>query len=266
MVWSFGLSFHKWSGLGAADFIGFDNYTLLLRDGMFLDAFWNTFFYWFFSLLLIIPLSFVLASLLAYGGLVKKQYIQIALFIPHITATVAAGLVFSILFDDRGFVNKVLSLFSIAPQPWLTSTSLSKLPILLLIIWRNVPWYMMIIYSGLLGVSREILEAALIDGAGVLRRFLYIIIPSVAPILFFCAVTLSIDSWRIFTEPYVLTKGGPGSSSLSLVQYMFENGFKIFKMGYASTIGYALTAVLLLVSLVQARLLKKQSGGIWRAA
>ncbi|QQO10306.1 carbohydrate ABC transporter permease [Breznakiella homolactica] len=266
MVWSFWLSFRQWNGLGPTKFIGLENYTMLFRDAMFRDAFFNTLYYWFFSLILVLPIAFMLASLLAYGGLKKKNYFQTALFIPHITASVAAALVFSILFDDRGFINQILGFFGINPLPWLTSTGLSKLPVLLLIVWRNAPWYMMIIYSGLIGINPELYEAAYIDGASAAKRFIYITIPCVAPILFFSAITLSIESWRVFNEPYVLTKGGPGSSSLSLVQYMYENGFRIFKMGYASTIGYALTAVLLLVSVVQARLMKNQSGGIWGSA
>ena len=261
MIWSFWLSFHQWNGLGSARFIALDNYSMLFRDSMFKDALSNTFFYWFFSLLIVIPLSFIMALLLAQGGLKNKKIYQIFLFIPHITASVAAGLVFAILFDDRGFINQVLGFLRFSPVPWLTGTTFSKIPVLILIIWRNAPWHMMIIYSALISINPELYEAAFIDGASAFRRFFSITIPCIAPILFFCAIILSIESWRIFNEPYVLTKGGPGSSSLSLVQYMYENGFRIFKMGYASTIGYALTAILLIISIAQTSLLRKQGDG-----
>ncbi len=98
------------------------------------------------------------------------------------------------------------------------------------------------------------------DGAGPVQRFFSITIPVLMPILFFCFITLTIDSFRIFTEPYILTQGGPGNSSLSIVQYLYLNGFRIFKLGLASAIGYALTFILLIVSAAQIVLLLRQSG------
>jgi len=130
---------------------------------------------------------------------------------------------------------------------------------MLLNIWRVMPWYMLIMFSGLQAINPEFYEAATVDGAGPLQKLIYITIPGLAPILFFCFLTETIESFRIFTEPFILTGGGPGASSLSIVLYLYQNGFMIFKMGYASTIAYALTFILLVISAGQFFFLRKQS-------
>ncbi len=125
-------------------------------------------------------------------------------------------------------------------------------------IWRVTPWYMLIMFSGLQAINPDYYEAATVDGANSLQKMLNITIPSLAPILFFCFVTETIETFRIFTEPYVMTGGGPGSSSLSIVLYLYRNGFQIFKMGYASTIAWALTFILLVIAAAQTILLRRQ--------
>jgi ABC-type sugar transport system permease subunit len=119
---------------------------------------------------------------------------------------------------------------------------------------------MLIIFAGLQGINPELYEAATVDGAGAIQKFFLITIPSLAPILFFCFISETIDAFRIFTEPYVLTAGGPGASSLSIVQYLYRNAFTIFKMGYAATIGYALTFILIALSAAQIIVLRNQGG------
>ncbi len=121
---------------------------------------------------------------------------------------------------------------------------------------------MLIIFSGLQAINPEFYEAATVDGANAFHKLFYITIPSLAPILFFCFLTETIDSFRIFTEPFVMTSGGPGSSSLSIVLYLYRSGFQIFKMGYASTIAYALTFILLIIAAAQIFFLRKQGSGL----
>jgi ABC-type sugar transport system permease subunit len=135
---------------------------------------------------------------------------------------------------------------------------LSKIPVMTLSIWRVTPWYMLILLSGLQSINPELYQAATVDGAGPAQKFWNVTVPGLAPILFFCFVTQTIDEFRIFAEPYVMTGGGPGSSSLSIVLYLYESGFQVFKLGYAATIGYALTVVLLLVSAAQVLVLRRR--------
>ncbi len=264
LIWSFVLSFYEWNGLAAMRFIGLDHYLYLFRDQMFVDALLNTFLYWAANILVIIPLALLLASFLNVPWLKGRDELQTAIFLPYVTATVAVGLVFYMIFDaNSGLINSILETIGIPGLPWLTSTRLSKVPVMLLSIWRLTPWYMLIIYSGLKSIDPDLFEAAVLDGAKAHQKLIYITIPSIAPLLFFCLINLSIASFRMFAEPYILTGGGPATSSVSMVQYLYNTGFKIFKLGYASTIGYALTVVLLVVSTAQLKLMlnRAKTGG-----
>jgi ABC-type sugar transport system permease subunit len=261
LVWSFVLTFHEWDGLKPMKAVGLDNYVLLLHDQRFLDAFANTVLYWGVNVSMILVLALLMASLLHSPWLQGKRFYRLVLFVPNVTATVAVGLVFNMVFDfNSGLVNGVLQSFGLPKQPWLNSVELSKIPVMVLDIWRVTPWYMLILLSGLQSINPELYQAATVDGAGSAQKLWHVTIPGLAPILFFCFVTETIDEFRIFTEPYVMTGGGPGSSSLSIVLYLYESGFQVFKLGYAATIAYALTLVLLLVSAAQVLVLRRRGG------
>ncbi|SIR06892.1 carbohydrate ABC transporter membrane protein 1, CUT1 family [Alkalispirochaeta americana] len=260
LVWSFVLSFHQWSGLGNMDFIGFENYQRMLSSEQFQKALINTVFYWIVSVSTIIPISLFLACIIDSSWLKKRELIQTVLFLPYIVSWVAAALIFRMIFDHEvGLVNIIFVYFGFDPQPWLISTRLSKIPISVLIIWRLVPWYMLIIYSGLKSVDHQYYEAAFIEGANAFHRLVKITIPLISTILSFCFITLTIESFRIFAQPYALTRGGPGNSSMSIVQYLYVNGFEFFNLGYASTIGYALALILLLVSSLQIKSMTRRN-------
>ncbi len=260
LVWSFVLSFHQWSGLGDMTFIGFDNYRRLFTSEQFRQVLFNTLFYWAVSIVTIIPISLLLATAINSPWLKRRSLIQTMTFLPYIISWVAAALVFRMLFDHEvGLINISLNALGLQAQPWLISTRLSKIPITILIIWRLVPWYMLIIYSGLKSVDLQYYEAAVIEGANALQRLIKITIPLISTILFFCFITLTIETFRIFAQPYALTQGGPGNSSMSIVQYLYINGFEFFNLGYASTVGYALALILLAVSSLQLRNMVKRN-------
>jgi ABC-type sugar transport system permease subunit len=259
LVWSFVLTFHEWDGLKPMRMVGLRNYALLLRDQRFHDAFANTVIYWVVDVALIMTLALLMASLLHSPWLKARRVLRLVLFLPNVTATVAVGLVFNMVFDlNSGLVNEILAAVGLPRQPWLNSVELSKVPVMTLNIWRVTPWYMLILLSGLQSINPELYQAATVDGAGPVQKLLAITIPSLAPILFFCFLTETIESFRIFTEPYVMTGGGPGSSSLSIVLYLYESGFQVFKLGYAATIAYALTVILLVISAAQVLVLRRR--------
>ena len=167
------------------------------------------------------------------------------------------AIIFKLFFDTNvGLLNAILESLGINRQEWLTGTSLSKVPVIVLYAWRNTPWYTMILISGMLAIPGEHYEAATVDGANVLQQFFRITLPSLSNILFFCMISLTSDSWRLFNESYMLK--GPGTSNISLFQYMYESGFTIFKMGYASAIGVILTVILLITSIIQFIIRKRQ--------
>jgi len=260
LIWSFVLSFYEWNGLKVKEFVGVSHYIALMKDEMFLECMRNSFIYWISSIVLVLPLSLIVASTLNNPHNKGSKIYQTILFLPYICAAVSMGLVFYIIFDyNSGLINNLLTAVGIQKVPWLISTKLSKIPVIILCTWRVVPWYMLIFYSGLQSISKELFEAAIIDGANVFQKLFRITIPSLAPIIFFCLINLSIESFRRFSEPFILTRGGPATSSMSLVQYLYNNAFTLFKLGYASAVGYALTFVLIIISSFQLRLMIKQS-------
>lgn len=256
-IWTFYISLTNWKGIGSPEFCGVDNYKKMLVDNMFWAALRNTALYWVVSLILILVLAVLIATLLNSGLLKGRSFFKTVTFLPNICAAIAMGLIFRMLFDENtGLINETLQFFGIDKVPWLTSTSYSKIPVIVLNVWRNTPWFTMIVFSGLLNISKDYYEAATVDGAGVWKQFCYITLPSLGNILFFCSITLTVDSWKLFNEAYILP--GPGTSNISLFQYMYESGFNIFNMGFASAIGVVLIAILAVISVSQLIIRKKQ--------
>ncbi|MGD1820256.1 MAG: carbohydrate ABC transporter permease [Pleomorphochaeta sp.] len=260
LLWTIVISFTKWNGIGKPENIGFTNYKMLLSDDLFVHAFTNTLIYWITGVIFILVFAMILALILNSERLRNAPFFKTVTFLPNVCAAIAMGLIFRMLFDENaGLLNDILNSFGISSRPWLTSIKLSKVPVIILNIWRNTPWFTMIIISGLLTINKDFYDAARVDGANAIRRFFYITLPSLSNILFFCFITLTVDSWKIFNEPYILK--GPGVSNTSLFQYMYENGFTIFKMGYASAIGCVLIMILLIISIIQFTI-RKRSGEI----
>lgn len=256
-VWTFYISLTNWRGIGEPEFCGFDNYRKLMLDNMFWDALRNTVVYWLTGLVLILVFAVLIANLLNSELLRGRVFFKTVTFLPNICAAIAMGLIFRMLFDENtGLINEALQAMGGARIPWMTSTKYSKLPVIILNVWRNTPWFTMIILSGLLNISRDYYEAATVDGAGRWKQFWYITMPSLKNILFFCSITLTVDSWKIFNESYILP--GPGTSNTSLFQYMYESGFNIFNMGFASAIGVILIIILAVLSLVQMAARRRQ--------
>ena len=249
-VWTFYISLTNWRGIGDPVFCGFENYRKLMLDNMFWDALKNTVVYWLTGLVLILVFAVLIANLLNSELLHGRVFFKTVTFLPNICAAIAMGLIFRMLFDENtGLINEALQAVGGKRIPWMTSTEYSKLPVIILNMWRNTPWFTMIILSGLLNISRDYYEAATVDVAGRWKQFWYITMPSLKNILFFCSITLTVDSWKIFNESYILP--GPGTSNTSLFQYMYESGFNIFNMGFASAIGVILIIILAVLSMVQ---------------
>ena len=190
-----------------------------------------------------------------------KRFYRVVLFLPNVTATVAVGLVFTMLFDfNSGLVNGFLQALGVHRLPWLNSTGLSKIPVMVLNVWRVTPWYMLIILSGLQGINPELYQAATVDGAGAAQAGpCHHPEPRHGPVLL-----LPHGDHRFVPDLHRAVHhdgGGPGSSSLSIVQYLYESGFTVFKLGYSSAIGYVLTLMLLVISAVQVFFLRR-SGSV----
>lgn len=257
VVWTFVISFSEWNGLGAPLWIGFDNYALMFNDYMVKDAFTNNIVYWFSSLVIIFIFSMLIALALKSEGLRGKKFFQTATFLPYVCASVAMGLIFGMLFDENaGLINEILVSLGSSRIPWLNSSQWSKIPVIALFNWRTIPWFTMIIFSGLLNIPNELYEAATVDGANVVQKFTKITLPSLGNILFFCSITITANVWKMFNESFILA--GPGSSNTSLFQLVYEYGFTIFKLGYASALSVLLIILMLSISFMQFVFRKRQ--------
>ncbi len=225
----------------------------MMVDNMFWESLGNTVVYWLTGLVFIFILCTVDCMSVKQPFLKSnsaRAFFKTATFLPNICAAIAMGLIFRMLFDENvGLFNELLTIFGGSKIPWLTSTTFSKIPVIILNVWRYTPWFTMILLSGLLNISKDYYEAATVDGATGLQQFWYITLPSLKNILFFCSVTLTVDMWKLFNESYILP--GPGTSNTSLFQYMYESGFNVFNMGYASAIGVVLILILIVISVIQ---------------
>ena len=257
IIWTVYISFTQWRGIGDPQFIGWDNYKKILIDNMFWEALKNTVVYWISGLVLILIFALLIATILNSDLLKGRVFFKTVTFLPNVCAAIAMGLIFRLFFDENaGLINEALQAFGLSRVPWLTSTQFSKIPVIILNVWRNTPWFTMIILSGLLNIPRDYYEAATMDGAGKWKQFCYITLPSLGNILFICSVTLTVDSWKLFNESYILP--GPGTSNTSLFQYMYESGFNTFNMGYASSIGVVLIVILAIISVIQLAVRRRQ--------
>jgi ABC-type sugar transport system permease subunit len=238
------LSLSSWDEVGPIKFVGLANYSHLFHDPTFLTVVWNTVVYMLGSLVIAFVLALPLALALNSKYLVGRSIARLLYFAPIVTPGVAIAVVFNLIFgSDPGVVNGVLQAFGLKPVSWLLSTTLSKIVVLILVAWQYIGLTMLYFLAGLQGVSPNLREAAQLDGAsgwGVIR---HVVLPSLRPMMLFVLVTTLIGSSQIFDQPFVLTAGGPINSSLSIANYIYQQGLSDLDFGYASTIGVVLLVV-----------------------
>lgn len=233
-------------------FAGLANYTRLFQDPLFYKALGNTFL----LLIIQVPIQLFLAVLIAVAlnsQLVKfKSFFRVAFFMPAITALVASAIIFMIMLDKNyGLVNYMLSLVGIEKIGWLTDPFWAKVSLMMAITWRWTGYNMVIFLAGLQNIPSSLYEAASMDGASKVKQFFYITIPQLKPIFIFTFVLSTIGTLQLFDEAFILTKGGPDNSTLTITLYLYQNGFRYFDFGYASAIAYVLVLIIAILSWVQ---------------
>ncbi|MGV9307019.1 carbohydrate ABC transporter permease [Nonomuraea sp. NPDC003727] len=246
------------TGAGAArTFVGLDNYVRLVNDPLFWTALWNT------GLILVVqvPIMLFLALLLALGlnsaSLRLRGLWRLGVFMPSLTGLVAYGVMFSVILrKDAGLLNWLLSFFGVTPIDWLGSPFWARISIVIALTWHYTGYNAVIYLAGLQSIAKELYEAAMVDGAGPVRRFWSITVPQLRPILALTVVLSTIGTLQLFDEPLVLTGGGPDNSTLTISLYLYLNGFRYFDFGYAAAIAYALTLIVAGFGIAQMRLQK----------
>ncbi|MBO2533005.1 MAG: sugar ABC transporter permease [Thermoactinomycetaceae bacterium] len=260
VFFSIWLTFHDWNIVSPEiPFVGLENYRRLLGDELFYKALWNTFRF----IMINIPLQIVLALLLAVAlnqPIKGRGFFRAAYFLPVVTSGVVISFLWSwMLSTDDGIINEVLGWFGIGPIPWLTSETWSIPSIAWVAAWKNLGYYVVIFLAGLQSIPKTLYEAARIDGAGPVQIFFRITLPMLNPAMLLVLVMSTINGFQLFTEPFIMTGGGPANSSLSVVMYIYKNAFQSLDMGYAATIGLALALIILTVSLLQKKLLERDA-------
>jgi multiple sugar transport system permease protein len=238
-----------------ARIVGLDNYAALLRDPLFWTALKNTFYF----VLVGGPLSLAVslgAALLVNARLVRfKSFFRTVYFAPVVTTLVAVAVVWRYLYHPRfGLLNYALGFVGIGPIDWLGDPTWAMPSIILLAVWKNFGYNMVIFIAGLQAIPDYLYEAAELDGAGPWQRFRHITLPSLAPTFLFVALLTMIGYFQLFAEPYVMTQGGPLHATYSVVLFMYEQGFRWWNMGFAASIAFVLFVIILAATMIQLRL------------
>jgi lactose/L-arabinose transport system permease protein len=247
------LSFREWSLVGPALYVGLDNYRELLQDPFFWQAMVNAALLFFIYVPLMTFLAVVLAALLNARYVRLQGFWRAAIFLPNIMAgTVAAALTFQLLLDtNSGYANWLLSLLGVSPIPWLDDVWWARLSLGLLVLWAWLGFNMLIMLAGLQAIPPELIEAAKVDGAGPVRIFRKVTVPLLRPQIIF-SITLSIiGTFQLFTEPFILTGGGPARATQTPVLEIWNNSFSFLRFGYAAAMSYIFLLLIIVVALAQ---------------
>ncbi|GMQ61950.1 carbohydrate ABC transporter permease [Vallitalea maricola] len=258
VVVSMVLSFTDWDGFGELNFIGFKNYMNLFSDSTFQISLWNNIYFTAIS----VPVTMILALLVAVAlnkGIKGIKIYRMAFFLPYITAALAVAVVWQLLYHpSMGPINGFLRSIGIDNPPrWLSSTKWAMTSVIIMYIWKMIGYYMIIFLAGLQGIPKNLYEAANIDGANSWHKFRKVTVPMLSPVIFFAVIIGVINSFKVFTEIYALTEGGPGRSTNVLVYNIYVEAFQKYNLGYASAMAYVLFAIIVLITLIQFRGQKK---------
>lgn len=253
------LSFTNYDVISRSEWVGFANYERLLNDALY----WTTFKNVIYFAVLFIPSNIILSLLFAM--LLNRKVRGIPLFrtmyyIPTLTSAVAASTVWLWLLNpEYGLVNQLLEYVGIRGPAWLDQTNTAMISIVMVTIWQTVGTNMVIYLAGLNGVPDHLYESARLDGASGRQCFVYITWPSLRPTTFFVTTLTMIGALQLFDQAYVLTQGGPANTTKTVVYQIYNQGFNLLQMGYASAQAFVLAIAILLFSILNMRLNKEDS-------
>ena len=258
IIMGFVISLTNYDGFKKFDFVGFKNYIDMFHDDYFIVSLKNNILY----TLVTVPITIVLAILLAVAlntGIKGVSAFKAFYYFPTISSMVAVGIVWAILFNPSyGPINQFLKAVGISDPPrWLASTSSALWAVMIVSIWKQVGYYMVMLLAGLQSINKELYEAAQIDGANSVARFFNITLPMLSPVTFMVTILAIIGSFQVFDLIKKKKKGGPGYATNVLVYRIYQEGFKYMRFGYASAIAYFLFLIIFIVTLIQFRGQKK---------
>lgn len=241
-------------------FIGLANYAQLAHDPLFWSAVKNTLYFAFVGA----PASVLLALVTALALDAKltrwKAFFRTAYFAPFVTTLVAVAIVWRYLYHPRyGLIDAGLRALGLGTVDWLGNPHWAMPAIIIVAVWRSFGYNMLIFLAGLQRIPVQLYEAADLDGAGTWARFRHVTLPELVPTFVFVGVITAVGFFQLFAEPYVMTGGGPLQSTLSMVLYMYQEGFRWWRLGYAAAIAFVLFALVLGITLVELKLERREA-------
>lgn len=258
VISAFFISFTQWNLFNEVTWVGLGNYLELAKDEIFAKVLGNTACF----VLASVPVQIVLAlacALVLNRGVKGQTFFRVVYFLPVVTSTIAAALVWAWLFNSNfGLINAGLSLVGVTDLPkWMGSTRWAMPAIIIVSIWQNLGYAMVLFLAGLQNIGKDVHDAAALDGATGWDRFWHITLPLLSPTTFFVLVISIIGSFQVFELVLVMTKAGPANATNTLVYYIYQNGFQFYQMGYASAAAMVLFLIVLAFTLVQYRLQRR---------
>jgi multiple sugar transport system permease protein len=251
---AFGLALTEWDLLVPPTFIGTANYAkLVTRDPVFRQAMINTAYF----VAGVVPLDVIssLSLALLLNRPIRAMTLYRAIyFVPVVTSLIAVSIVWQWLYHSEvGLINYVLTGLGLPKINWLGSTEWAMPAIIFMSTWKAMGYYAVIFLAGLQGIPQHLYEAADIDGANARQRFWKITLPLLSPTMFFVLVISIIQSFQVFAQPFIMTRGGPADATITIVYFIYNNGFVWFRMGYAAAASWVLFAIIFLITILQAR-------------
>ena len=260
IILSLGLAFTKWnffSGLDGLKFVGLRNFEkLFTTDRNFKTALANTVIYAVTTVPITIFFALVLAHVLN-GKVFAERFFRLSFFIPYISNLVALGAVFKFLFRSDGPINQILTKVGLEPLDWLVSPALNKIPIICVMIYSGIGFCLIIYIAAMKNVSKELYEAAAIDGASPTRQFFSVTLPMISPTTFYLLIVRLINAFQVFAVINIISDGGKSAGSVSMVVLIYEEAFNHYNFGYASAAAWVLVSLILVITLINFRVQKK---------
>ena len=233
--------------------VGLENYQRFFSEPRALTIFWNTLSFAFLAVTFNVSVGLILALALNRAMPAPLLYFfRLAFFLPVIIAAAFVSVVWSYFYSfDFGVINYYLSILGLPRVPWLSSSQFAMTSIIIMDVWKNTGFFMIILIAALQGVPKPILDAATMDGASPWRKFSRITLPYISPVLFFCVVFASIGALQVFESIVILTGGGPGDATRSLSIYLVDEAFSGFELGYAASVSVVMMMLVLIITVIQ---------------
>ncbi|AIQ70743.1 carbohydrate ABC transporter permease [Paenibacillus graminis] len=260
VIYGIPLSLTDYSVVTETHYVGFENFSRAFQDHNFIISLRNSLVY-----VLIVPVIQVISILMAIlvnSRIPGVKMFRTAYYIPVVTSMVAVALIWSWLLGNNGVVNYLLMQAGIisGQVSWLSTSSTALYVLMFITMWKGLGYYMMLYLAGLQGIPSDLYEAARVDGANFLKLMIHVTIPLLRPHILFCTLISVMGAIRVFDEVYILTKGGPGTSTLTSSVYIFQKGLEQFNFGYASALGLIVSVIVGALSVLVFRLNRK--GGV----